>query len=76
MRTMNTQRVAQWLDNQGMIAASKSFLSTFGHMDKVDCEGIEAFFNMTYGESDGFIYRHMQCNVTTTMTFDLTDQLN
>jgi hypothetical protein len=70
MRTMKTVKVAQWLGNQGMVDASNNFLSTFGHMDNVEYDGIEAFLGLYYKDFAGDVFLTMQCHVTTTLTFD------
>ena len=70
MRTMKTVQVAGWLSNQGMVSASKNFLSTFGHMENVDYGGIEGFLGMYYGDFASHTFLDMQCQVTTTLTFD------
>lgn len=70
MKTMNTQKVAQWLDNQGLAEASKTFLATFGHMPEVDHGGIEGFLFLYYGEFSSEVFRSMQCQVSTNLTIE------
>jgi hypothetical protein len=66
---MKTVLVAQWLANQGRTDASNNFLSTLGHMENVDYEGIEGFLYLYYNESTDETFRSMQCYITTTLTF-------
>ncbi len=70
MKTMNTQKVAQWLGNQGMVEAKDNFLSTFGHMENIDYGGIEGFLYTYYRDFAGDVFLSMQCHVSTTLTFD------
>jgi hypothetical protein len=70
MRTMNTQKVAGWLGNQGMVEAKDNFLSTFGHMENIDYGGIEGFLYIYYKDFAGDVFLSMQCDVSTTLTFN------
>jgi len=70
MKTMNTQKVAQWLGNQGMVEAKDNFLSTFGHMENIDYGGIEGLLYIYYRDFAGDVFRSMQCHVSTTLTLD------
>ena len=69
MRTMNTVKVAEWLKTQGMIKTSENFLSTFGHIEEIDYEGIKGFLYMYYRKDTEVVFRTMQCEVITTLIF-------
>ncbi len=70
MKTMRTQKVAQWLGNQGMVDAMNTLLTTFQGIEDLDYGGIEGFLYMYYGEFTPEVFLHMQCDVTTTLTFN------
>ncbi len=70
MKTMNTVKVAEWLGNQGMVEAKDNLLSTFGHMEDIDYGGIEGFLYIYYKDFAGDVFLSMQCQVSTTLTFD------
>jgi len=77
MKTMNTQSVVAWFENQGHSTESRMFNTLFNHLTVVDHAGIEGFFAMVFHhEVYEEMFRSMQCNVTTTLTFDLTNSLN
>lgn len=67
MRTMNTVKVAEWLKTQGMTKTSENFLSTFGHIEEIDYEGIKGFLYMYYRKDTEVVFRTMQCEVITTL---------
>lgn len=69
MRTMNTLKVAQWLNAQGMIKTSENFLSTFGHIKDIDHEGIKGFLYLYYRKDTEEVFKAMQCEVITVLTF-------
>lgn len=69
MKTMNTIKVAEWLNTQGMTKTSENFLSLFGHIEDVDHEGIKGFLSMYYRKDTEEVFRSMLCEVTTTLTF-------
>jgi hypothetical protein len=53
-----------------MVEAKDNFLSTFGHMENVDYGGIEGFLYLYYRDFAGDVFLSMQCQVSTTLTFD------
>jgi hypothetical protein len=71
MKTMKTQDVVQWFENQGNIDNSRMFDTLFHHLNVVDYAGIEGFFAMVY-HHDVYeeMFRCMQCDVITTLTFE------
>jgi len=63
--TMETSSVIGWLDNQGMLDAAKNFESTFGSMERVDRDKVEAFLVLYYGDHADEIFWDMRCDVLT-----------
>ena len=75
MRTMNTKAVVQWFQSQGMPQAAAQFSELFDEIENVDYDGIKGFLHIIYGAGDDeYIFRKMQCDVTTTMYVDLETQ--
>lgn len=72
MKTMKTTSVAQWLTTQGMPQAAAKFTELFSNIPEVDYDGMEGFLTMVYGPEDAnYVFRKIQCDVVTTMNFNL-----
>ena len=65
MMTMEVSSVIGWLNNQGMLDASRNFKSTFGSMERVERKGIEAFLVLYYGVHADEVFKDMRCHVLT-----------
>lgn len=63
--TMQVSSVIGWLDNQGMIDAAKNFESTFGSMERVERDSVEAFLVLYYGDHADEVFLDMRCHVLT-----------
>lgn len=72
--TMETSSVIGWLNNQGMLDAARNFESTFGSMERVDRNGVEAFLVLYYGDHADEVFLDMRCHVLTFMDFSLETQ--
>jgi len=69
MKTMKTVKVYEWLVNQGLAASATNFWNTFGELEFVETDGIQAFLHLVYGIGDDkYLFRKMECDVSTQMT--------
>lgn len=69
MRTMKTLKVYQWLLDNQMFLAAPALVNKFNLMGELQHETILEFLG-TYFRNPDYIFRQMQCAVTTTLTFD------
>jgi len=71
---MNTQKVAQWFQSQGMPQAAAQFSDLFYEIENVDYAGIEGFLHIIYGAGDDeYIFRKMQCDVSTSLGIEKSE---
>jgi hypothetical protein len=74
-KTMKRIKVSEWFQSQGMPQASAKFSELFDGIEDIDYKGIEGFLHIIYGPGDDeYMFRKMQCDVTTTMNFNLETQ--
>jgi GH24 family phage-related lysozyme (muramidase) len=64
---MKTVKLVEWLGNQGMVDASTQFSNTFEGIENVEYASIEGFLTQYYGEYTDDVFRHIQCDVVTTL---------
>ena len=69
MRTMKTLKVYEWLLTNQMFLAAPALVNKFNLMGELQHETILDFLGMYFRNPD-YILRQMQCEVTTTLTFD------
>jgi hypothetical protein len=69
MRTMKTLKVYQWLLDNQMFLAAPALVNKFNLMGELQHEVILEFLGKYFRNPD-YIFRQMQCQVTTTLTFD------
>ena len=69
MRTMRTLKVYQWLLDNQMSIAAPALVNKFNLTGELEHETILEFLG-TYFRNADYIFRQMQCHVTTTLTFD------
>ena len=69
MRTMKTLRVYEWLLNNQMFLAAPALVNKFNLTGELEHEVILDFLGK-YFRNPTYIFRQMQCHVTTTLTFD------
>jgi len=71
MKTMRMKAVVIWFQKQGMPMAAEKFNTLFNELEVVDHKAIQAFLNIMYGVGDDeYVFRKMQCDITTTLTFE------
>ena len=69
MRTMKALKVYEWLLDNMMFIAAPAFVRTFNLTSDLQHEEIEEFLATYLGERSSKAFREMQCEVTTTLTF-------
>jgi hypothetical protein len=69
MRTMKTLKVYQWLLDNQMFIAAPALVNKFNLTGELEHETILEFLGKYFRNAD-YIFRQMQCQVTTTLTFD------
>jgi hypothetical protein len=69
MRTMKTLKVYEWLLTNQMFLAAPALVNKFNLMEELQHEVILEFLEKYFRNPD-YIFRQMQCEVTTTLTFE------
>lgn len=69
MRTMKTIKVYQWLLDNQMFIAAPALVNKFNLTGELQHEEILEFLG-GYVRTPSYVFRQMQCQVTTTLTFD------
>jgi hypothetical protein len=70
MKTMNKQSVVKWLNSKDETKLAEDFGSLYKELEFINAEDIDAIFYLTFGSKKGpELFREMQCEVSTQLTF-------